>query len=68
MVVGYTPVHLAAQSGNVDMLKILVHGCANVDVPDGKSGRTALHHAVELDDLPVAGYLLMEVSTVHFSA
>ncbi|KAK7498584.1 hypothetical protein BaRGS_00010244 [Batillaria attramentaria] len=59
---GYTPVHLAAQSSNVDMLRLLVHGRANVDVPDGKSGRTALHHAVELDDLPVAGYLLMEAN------
>ena len=59
---GYTPVHLAAQSSNVDMLRLLVHGRADVDVPDGKSGRTALHHAVELDDLPVAGFLLMEVS------
>lgn len=59
---GYTPVHLAAQSSNVDMLRLLVHGRADVDVADGKSGRTALHHAVELDDLPVAGFLLMEVS------
>ena len=38
---GYTPVHLAAQSSNVDMLRLLVHGRADVDVPDGKSGRTA---------------------------
>ena len=35
-----------------------------MDIPDGKSGRTALHHAVELDDLPVAGFLLMEVGVV----
>ncbi|XP_070186600.1 nuclear factor NF-kappa-B p100 subunit-like [Littorina saxatilis] len=59
---GYTSVHLAAQSGNVDMLRLLVHGRADVDMPDGKSGRTALHHAVELDDLPVAGFLLMEAN------
>nr|KAG5707696.1 hypothetical protein BaRGS_003271 [Batillaria attramentaria] len=65
---GYTPVHLAAQSSNVDMLRLLVHGRANVDVPDGKSGRTALHHAVELDDLPVAGYLLMEVNMASANA
>jgi ankyrin repeat protein len=48
-------------AGSVDMLRLLVHGKADVDLPDGKSGRTALHHAVELDDLPVAGFLLLEV-------
>ncbi|KAL8616973.1 hypothetical protein ACOMHN_041891 [Nucella lapillus] len=59
---GYSPVHLAAQVGNVDILRLLVHGKANVNMADGKSGRTALHHAVEQDDLPVAGFLLMEAN------
>ncbi|XP_076454433.1 nuclear factor NF-kappa-B p105 subunit-like [Babylonia areolata] len=57
---GYSPVHLATLRGSVEMLRLLVHGHADVDVGDGKSGRTALHHAVENDDLPVAGFLLME--------
>ncbi|XP_041362807.1 nuclear factor NF-kappa-B p105 subunit-like [Gigantopelta aegis] len=59
---GFTPVHLAAQHGDVAMLRTLVYGQANVNVADGKSGRTALHHAVEADDLPMAGYLLMETN------
>ncbi|KAL8565005.1 hypothetical protein ACOMHN_003381 [Nucella lapillus] len=59
---GYSPVHLAVQQGNVDMLRLLVHGQGDVDLGDGKSGRTALHHAMELDDLPVAGFLLMEAN------
>ncbi|CAG5129174.1 unnamed protein product, partial [Candidula unifasciata] len=57
---GYSPVHLAALTGNVEMLRTLVFGQADVELPDGKSGKTALHHAVDNDDLPVAGYLLME--------
>ena len=64
---GYAPIHLAVQKSNVDMLRILVRGQADVDMPDGKSGRTPLHHAVELDDLPVAGFLLLEVSISRFS-
>ena len=59
---GYTPAHLAAQTGSVDVLRTLVYSQANINLPDGKSGRTPLHHAVEVDDLPTAGYLLMEVS------
>lgn len=30
-------------------------------MPDGKSGRTPLHHAVERDDLTTVGYLILEV-------
>ncbi len=36
---------------------------ADVDVQDSKSGKTALHHAVENDDLPMVGYLVTEVSS-----
>ncbi|XP_005091024.1 nuclear factor NF-kappa-B p105 subunit isoform X2 [Aplysia californica] len=57
---GYSPIHLASQLGDVSMLRTLVFGKADADLPDGKSGKTALHHAVDNDDLPVAGYLLME--------
>ncbi|KAK7004971.1 nuclear factor NF-kappa-B p100 subunit [Biomphalaria glabrata] len=60
---GYSPVHLASQLGSVEMLKILVFAKAQVDLPDGKSGKTALHHAVDNDDLPVASYLLLEART-----
>ena len=37
---------------------------ADVDVQDSKSGKTALHHSVEKGDLPMAGYLITEVSEV----
>lgn len=53
--------HLAAKAGKVYMMKTLVFGKADMDLLDGKSGKTALHHAVDNDDLPVATYLLTEV-------
>ncbi|ESO88995.1 hypothetical protein LOTGIDRAFT_106471 [Lottia gigantea] len=59
---GFCPAHIAAQNGNVEILRLLYKGKACLDLPDGKSGRTPLHHAVESDDLSVASYLLMEVS------
>ncbi|GFS09172.1 nuclear factor NF-kappa-B p105 subunit [Elysia marginata] len=60
---GYSPVHLVAQCGNVDMLRTLIYAQADVNLPDGKSGKTALHHAVDNNDLPVAGFLLTEAKT-----
>ena len=41
---------------------MLVDAKADIDVQDSKSGKTALHHAVENDDLPMVGYLVTEVS------
>lgn len=40
---------------------MLVDAKADVDVQDSKSGKTALHHAIENDDLPMVGYLVTEV-------
>ena len=42
-------------------MKLLCRGKANINMPDGKSGRTPLHHAVERDDLSTVGYLILEV-------
>ena len=62
LITGDTPLHLAAKNGCTDALKLLVDAKADVDVQDSKSGKTALHHAVENDDLPMVGYLVTEVS------
>ena len=59
---GFTPLHLAASSCNLKCVKILTLAGADVNVQDGKSGSTALHHAVENDNLPIIGYLILEVS------
>ncbi|CAH1247176.1 NFKB1 [Branchiostoma lanceolatum] len=57
---GFTPVHLAVMAGSLGALKELVTGQTDVNVPDGKSGRTALHHAVENENLAITGYLILE--------
>ncbi|KAL5018885.1 hypothetical protein ScPMuIL_004607 [Solemya velum] len=57
---GLAPVHLAAQTENFHAMKLLVYGKADVNLQDGKSGKTPLHFAVEADNLSVAGYLILE--------
>ncbi|XP_078659378.1 nuclear factor NF-kappa-B p105 subunit-like isoform X2 [Branchiostoma floridae x Branchiostoma belcheri] len=57
---GFTPVHLAVMASNLGALKELVMAKVEVNVPDGKSGRTALHHAVENENLAITGYLILE--------
>lgn len=61
VITGDTPLHLAAKNGCTDVIKLLVDAKADVDVQDSKSGKTALHHAVENNDLPMVGYLVTEV-------
>jgi ankyrin repeat protein len=62
---GFTPTHLAAQLENLTAMKLLVYGKADVNLADGKSGRTPLHHAVETDDLSLAAYLILQVFYHH---
>ena len=42
-------------------MKHLAKANADVNVQDSKSGKTALHHCIEKGDLPMAGFLVMEV-------
>ena len=42
-------------------MKQLVKVNADVNVQDSKSGKTALHHSIEKGDLPMTGFLVMEV-------
>ena len=58
---GQTPVHLVAKSSHTQVLRQLVNAKADIDVQDSRSGKTALHHAVENGDLPMTGYLVTEV-------
>ncbi|KAK3907458.1 B-cell lymphoma 3 protein-like protein [Frankliniella fusca] len=44
---GFSPLHLAAQGDKVEAISLLIKCGADIDLPDGKSGRTALFHAVE---------------------
>ena len=45
-------------------LKQLVAAGADINAQEQKSGRTALHLAVEHDNISLAGYLLLEVQDV----
>ncbi|KAK7104899.1 NF-kappa-B inhibitor alpha-like isoform X1 [Littorina saxatilis] len=45
---GYTCAHVALQNGHLDILQLLLVKGANVNEPDGKSGRTLLHMAADM--------------------
>ncbi|XP_070548474.1 B-cell lymphoma 3 protein-like isoform X2 [Ptychodera flava] len=55
---GLTPLHLAVSTGNADVIRFLLSKGADIDCPDGKSGRTALFYAVENEQKDVIEILL----------
>ncbi|XP_076441608.1 NF-kappa-B inhibitor alpha-like [Babylonia areolata] len=57
---GYTCAHLALQGGHLDVLQLLLAKGANINEPDGKSGRTLLHMAADLGYLPALQLLLRQ--------
>ncbi|XP_019623706.1 PREDICTED: B-cell lymphoma 3 protein homolog [Branchiostoma belcheri] len=62
---GLTPLHVAVNTGNQDVAMLLVDSGADVDATDGKSGRTALFHAVERDQEDMVLYLLRAGAKVN---
>ncbi|XP_053779053.1 nuclear factor NF-kappa-B p105 subunit isoform X4 [Desmodus rotundus] len=57
---GQSAVHTAVMSNSMPCLKQLVAAGADINAQEQKSGRTALHLAVEHDNISLAGYLLLE--------
>ncbi|KAL8619696.1 hypothetical protein ACOMHN_025782 [Nucella lapillus] len=55
---GYTCAHLALMEGHHNILALLLQKGADVNEPDGKSGRTLLHMAADLGDLKALQLLL----------
>ena len=59
--VGFTPLHVAANGGNYELFKQLCIAEPDVDLQDAKSGKTALHYAVERGDLSMTGFIVTDV-------
>ncbi|KAK9890892.1 hypothetical protein WA026_012234 [Henosepilachna vigintioctopunctata] len=57
---GQTCIHVAAQKGHIEVLKLLIWHGANVNAREGRSGYTALHYAVEKQNERLAYFLLTE--------
>jgi ankyrin repeat protein len=64
---GYTCAHLALQGGHLNILRILLDKGANVNEPDGKSGRTLLHMAADLG-YGEAIHLLLQQKDLNLNA
>lgn len=58
-------VHLAAQAGFIDILRILVLYGADINAREGKSGRTPLHIAIECCNEDLANFLLDECQKLN---
>lgn len=48
---GLAPLHLAVIKNQIEMVKVLIRCGADINIQDGKSGRTPLFHAVEGNQL-----------------
>jgi ankyrin only family protein len=57
---GLAPIHLAAKGGHVDVIRALHWLGTNLNIGDGKGGRTALHYAIAHDQILAAHCLINE--------
>ncbi|XP_027532931.1 nuclear factor NF-kappa-B p105 subunit isoform X1 [Neopelma chrysocephalum] len=57
---GLCAIHMVVMANSMSCLKQLIAAGVNVNSQEQKSGRTALHLAVEQENIPLAGYLLLE--------
>ncbi|XP_050415895.1 ankycorbin [Patella vulgata] len=55
---GLTPLHTAVEKNDERMINLLLDKRVDVDALDGKSGRTALYHAVECEKKSIVSLLL----------
>ncbi len=55
---GYTCIHIAGFACSVEQLAYLVQLGGNINAPDGKSGRTILHYAVEAGNFALCQLLI----------
>ncbi|NXC19638.1 NFKB1 factor, partial [Corythaeola cristata] len=57
---GLSAIHMVVMANSMSCLKQLIVAGVNVNAQEQKSGRTALHLAVEHENIPLAGCLLLE--------
>ncbi|XP_064004479.1 nuclear factor NF-kappa-B p105 subunit isoform X1 [Pogoniulus pusillus] len=57
---GLCAVHMVVMANSLSCLKQLIAAGVNINIQEQKSGRTALHLAVEQENVPLAGCLLLE--------
>ncbi|NWS97842.1 NFKB1 factor, partial [Mionectes macconnelli] len=57
---GLSAIHMVVMANSMSCLKQLIAAGVNVNSQEQKSGRTALHLAVEQENIPLAGCLLLE--------
>uniref|UniRef100_A0A0B7AW47 Uncharacterized protein n=1 Tax=Arion vulgaris TaxID=1028688 RepID=A0A0B7AW47_9EUPU len=60
---GLTCLHLAAIGGHIGVFDLLLEAGANINVAEGKSGRTILHFAVDWGNLDMITFLLSRQDT-----
>ncbi|KAK3581723.1 hypothetical protein CHS0354_015491 [Potamilus streckersoni] len=54
---GYAPIHTCVEMMSKDLVRQLLDAHADINITDGKSGRTALFHAVETRQLAMVDFL-----------
>ncbi|XP_011307512.1 uncharacterized protein [Fopius arisanus] len=62
---GFAAIHYCSQQGNYAGVMSLIRADADLNVRDGKSGRTPLFHALENDELTIAKQLLVNGAKPH---
>lgn len=65
--VGLSAIHMVVMANSMSCLKQLIAAGVNINAQEQKSGRTALHLAVEQENIPLAGCLLLEVKAEFLS-
>jgi len=62
---GRTPLHLAVESADGDIVELLLDKGANIDAKDDESGFTALHHAARFGNKNVAELLIARGADIN---
>ncbi|XP_027197261.2 uncharacterized protein LOC113791661 [Dermatophagoides pteronyssinus] len=61
---GDTCLHLAAYNNDLKLLELFIRSGANLDIQEGKSGKTILHWAIENLHVQLVGFLLKNQANI----